>query len=656
MTRWPPEPPESFEAVLFRQPGPGGGTFVGKIPQRRSRTRGGDASLGRSGAQPGVAPADPWRYGWPLALVAAVSVVGVLAWPWLAPTDVALLYLLGIAVSAFLRGRGPALVGAGLSVAAYNFFFVEPFHTFRVADTRHLVTFAVMVGAGLALSALAERLRLHEADALFRERCTAALYTLSRALAGAYDEAQVRRLAEDARREPGDSAYDDAVSRLVYIATERIREARAAQAATLRARTEELRAALLSAVSHDLRTPLAAITGSATTLRTVAGVLMRSSTGGAALDPLAPTGHNERVAVQVKMDANQRVFDEYAQILTGIWRLHVPPRATLAPDVDVAALARRYDVAGGYIKNAMLNAVAAAVAEDATMPMLRQAHLDRAARDQCRRPGAEVGVSRLSEARATLADVALPVRARRQVDELVQAAAAGRTVFERWGVAAKQSGGRGTVGLFHGPPGTGKTLCAEAIAGELGRPLLRVTLPSVLSKWVGEAERALTAAFNEATTAEAVIVLDEVDTLLMERGAARASRHDDGLVNTLLDLIDRHEGVVLLCTNRPAVLDPALDRRVGWSVAFVEPDETSRAAIWSRLLTPEATGGVALDLRRLASRYALTGGRIRNAVIRAAMRAARDGRVVTAVDLERAAAEETGEQVEGVGSLVVADA
>jgi hypothetical protein len=46
-------------------------------------------------------------------------------------------------------------------------------------------------------------------------------------------------------------------------------------------------------------------------------VLVRSSTGGAAVDPLAPVGHNERVAVQVKMDANQKVFDEYAKILTG---------------------------------------------------------------------------------------------------------------------------------------------------------------------------------------------------------------------------------------------------------------------------------------------------------------------------------------------------
>ena len=339
-----------------------------------------------------------------------------------------------------------------------------------------------------------------------------------------------------------------------------------------------------------------------------------------------------------------------------IWNLHVPPRAVLAPDIDVSMLARRYDVAGGYIKNAMLNAIAAAVAEDVQAPTLRHEHLDRAARDQCRRPAAEEGMSRLTEAKATLTDVALPARARAQVEELVQAAAAGRTVFERWGVAAKQSGGRGTVGLFHGPPGTGKTLCAEAIAGELGRPLLRVTLPSVLSKWVGDAERSLAAAFSEAAASEAVILLDEVDALLMERGAARASRHDDSLVNTLLDLIDRHEGVVLLCTNRPAVLDAALDRRVGWSVTFTEPDDRARETIWRRLLTPEATGGAALDLRGLASRYTLTGGRIRNAVIRAAMRAARDGRVVTAVDLERAAAEETGEQIESSGSTVVADA
>jgi SpoVK/Ycf46/Vps4 family AAA+-type ATPase len=326
-----------------------------------------------------------------------------------------------------------------------------------------------------------------------------------------------------------------------------------------------------------------------------------------------------------------------------LWRMHLPPRAALAVDVDVDALARRYDLVGGYIRNAVLNAVSAAVCDAPGAPVLRHAHLDAAARDQSRRPAAEDAMTGIQEPRATLADVCLLAPALREVRGIVGAAGARRTVFDRWGVAARQSGGRGVVALFHGPPGTGKTLCAEAIAGELGRGLLRVTLPSVLSRWVGEAERNLARAFATAASGDAVLLLDEIDGLLMARGEGRASRHDDGLVNALLDLLDRHDGVVVLCTNRPEVLDRALDRRVGWRVAFDAPDAAARAAIWRQVVPPSATGGRALDMRGLAARYALTGGRIRTAAIRAAARAATEGRELDLAALAEAAAEEAGE-------------
>ncbi len=196
--------------------------------------------------------------------------------------------------------------------------------------------------------------------------------------------------------------------------------------------------------------------------------------------------------------------------------------------------------------------------------------------------------------------------------------------------------------MFHGPPGTGKTLCAEAIAGELGRPLRRVTVPRVLSKWVGDTERSLGEEFSRAVQSDAVLLLDEIDALLMARGTGRASRHDDSIVNALLDLLDRHDGVVILCTNRPDVLDRALDRRVGWRVAFGAPDAETRAAIWRQLVPAAATGGVSLDFRGVAERFELTGGRIRNAAVRASIRAASAGRTPDLGDFVRAAAEEVG--------------
>jgi SpoVK/Ycf46/Vps4 family AAA+-type ATPase len=343
-----------------------------------------------------------------------------------------------------------------------------------------------------------------------------------------------------------------------------------------------------------------------------------------------------------------------------LWRLHLPPRGEVAPDVDVDALARRFDLAGGYIRNAVLNAVAASVCACPERPVLRHADLEAAARDQARRPAAADGPSvGLSDPRATLADVHLPPSAKRQVEGIVAAAGALRTVFDRWGVAARQSGGRGVVALFHGAPGTGKTLCAEAIAGELGKPMLRVTLPRVLSKWVGEAERSLAGHFSDAIASDAVLLLDEVDGLLMQRGEGRASRHDDSLVNALLDLLDRHEGVVVLCTNRPDVLDPALHRRVGWDIAFTPPDAAARLEIWRQTVPVTATGGRVLDFSPLAARFELTGARIRNAAVRAATRAVARGVSLDLAALCEAAAEEVGDAAadgRDAGSLPVGEA
>jgi len=143
-------------------------------------------------------------YAATVALVGVATAAGVIGRRQLALPDFVMLYLLTIMIAATVFGRGPALVASTLSVLAYDFFFIPPFFTFVVDDQRHLLTFAMMFVVGLLISSLTQRVRRHEHEAT---------------------------------------------------------------AAILRARTEEMRSALLSAVSHDLRTPLAAITGAATALR-----------------------------------------------------------------------------------------------------------------------------------------------------------------------------------------------------------------------------------------------------------------------------------------------------------------------------------------------------------------------------------------------------
>ena len=323
-----------------------------------------------------------------------------------------------------------------------------------------------------------------------------------------------------------------------------------------------------------------------------------------------------------------------------IWRRHLPASAPLADDLDLEELAERYEMSGGYIKNAILMGLAAAVHEGGEEPIIRHAHLAEAAREQLTRPSEEE--PDLVVPRVRLADVILPPGLTGLLEELIGTARNRRMVLERWGVGAHLTYGKGVSALFHGPPGTGKTLCAEAVAGELNRPLLTAAIPAVLSKWVGQTESNLQDLFRRAKAQQSVLFLDEADSLLAERGSGRASRHDDSSVNTLLTLIERHDGVVLLATNMAERLDRALGRRLSYRLAFPLPDPEARAAIWRGLVPDAAREPGPMAFERLGLRYALSGGEIKNAVFRAAYRAAKDGRRVSSGDLEAAASEESG--------------
>lgn len=238
----------------------------------------------------------PRGYLFAVAVVAASTLGGLAAAQHASLADEAMLYSLAILIAAH-AGRGPGLLAAALSVVAFDFMFVEPRFTLQVADTRFLFTFLVMFAVGAAIGTLTVRLRAAERASRQRERDTAMLLAFTRDAAAASDvegvrTAVVKHLRDGLDLEPhsvvvpagGVLAVDlgrqtitgeqralvEAVTRQATTAIEKLRLAATAREAELRATTEELRNALLSAVSHDLRTPLAVITGMATTLRETA--------------------------------------------------------------------------------------------------------------------------------------------------------------------------------------------------------------------------------------------------------------------------------------------------------------------------------------------------------------------------------------------------
>ena len=330
-----------------------------------------------------------------------------------------------------------------------------------------------------------------------------------------------------------------------------------------------------------------------------------------------------------------------------IWRHHLPPQVPLAADVDLAALAERFVLAGGYIKNAVLMAVADAVHSLPDNPLIHQAMLERAARDQLHRPSLER--EDLVYPKTRLADVILADGAQQQVAEVVAAARNRHIVLQHWGIGSHLTYGKGVVALLVGPPGTGKTLCAHAIAAELERPLRVVQAGTLRSKWVGETERNIVQLFKEARSEQSVVLIDEADGFLPDRDLAQHS-FEVHETNALLVALEQHDGVVILATNRAAALDKALARRIGWTVFFAKPEARQRARIWQGLLPPTVPTAGPLDLAGLGLRYTLTGGEIKNAVLKAALRAAMAGQWLDQAQLEAAAMEEAGSVELGSGA------
>jgi two-component system sensor histidine kinase KdpD len=300
----------------------------------------------------------PINWGLYLRAVIVVVVCAVLVsfmFPYFAPANIVMVFLVGIVLVAVRYGRGPSILASLLSVVAFDFFFIPPHLTFAVSDTQYLITFGVMLLVGLTISNMTARIKEQAEIARERERRTASLYSMSREFAnnssadaladaaidhihdvfdsqvilflpGADGELQtygsdaakqklneqergVMRWVYDHGQEAGvgtqtlpgsDGFYlplqtpqgkigvigiyppthgahrvfsPDQLHLLeIYgnqtaLAIERARLSEQTERAQVQIETERMRNSLLSSVSHDLRTPLAAITGA------VSGVL-----------------------------------------------------------------------------------------------------------------------------------------------------------------------------------------------------------------------------------------------------------------------------------------------------------------------------------------------------------------------------------------------
>jgi hypothetical protein len=229
------------------------------------------------------------------------------------------------------------------------------------------------------------------------------------------------------------------------------------------------------------------------------------------------------------------------------------------------------------------------------------------------------------EPRFQLADLMLPLRQSRQIQELIRAVRSLTAVHYEWGTARAWNES-GLSALFAGAPGTGKTMAAEVIAVEADMPLYRIDLSQVVNKYIGETEKNLRRLFDAADAADAILFFDEADALFGKRTEVRDAhdRYANLEVSYLLERMERFKGLAILATNRKKDLDEAFLRRLRFVIDFPQPGADERLRIWQSVI-PRDVDATALDLRFLAERFAVAGGHIRAIVFQACLQSAGDG-------------------------------
>lgn len=277
------------------------------------------------------------RYVFATGVVAASTLISIAMRSTLAESNLVMVYLLAVVLTAITFGKGPSVFASILAVAAFDFFCVPPYNTFAVSDSQYLITLIVMLIVALVISTLTARVTRQAEEARTRERGTAALYSMSRELSATLG---VNQIVETGLRHLNkvfdgtckihrgneaiaDQDFDDGIARWVIenkrpagpttnalpgttnlylpivagsdvigvyclkprkglslvqrqsletfvnqvgLACERAALAESNEVARVEVKSEQLRNSLLSSVSHDLRTPLATISGAASSM------------------------------------------------------------------------------------------------------------------------------------------------------------------------------------------------------------------------------------------------------------------------------------------------------------------------------------------------------------------------------------------------------
>ncbi len=211
---------------------------------------------------------------------------------------------------------------------------------------------------------------------------------------------------------------------------------------------------------------------------------------------------------------------DYGERLS-LWRRSLNGSAP-PDDLDLAAVAGKFRLSGGQIRDAVATARNLARWRDLEAGQVNGEDLHAASRLHSNHNLASL--ARKITPHYTWNDIILPDDRLEQLREVCNQVKHRAQVYDAWGFDRKLSLGKGLNVLFAGPSGTGKTMAAEIIANQLGLEMYKIDLSSVISKYIGETEKNLARIFAEAETSNAILFFDEADALFGKRSEVRDSR------------------------------------------------------------------------------------------------------------------------------------
>ncbi|UUC46553.1 ATP-binding protein [Flavobacterium cerinum] len=210
-------------------------------------------------------------------------------------------------------------------------------------------------------------------------------------------------------------------------------------------------------------------------------------------------------------------------------------------------------------------------------------------------------------------DLILPQATLNELQSIEAWYSSGHILMEEWDMQKTLKPGFRV--LFYGDPGTGKTLAASLLGKYTDRPVFRIDVSMLVSKYIGETEKHLAKLFDKAENKNWILFFDEADSIFGKRTNVRDAhdKYANQEVSYLLQRIETFSGLVILASNYKNNMDKAFTRRFHSCIRFNSPRYEERLRIWQQNL-PKQLNMEGIDIDQIAMRYELTGSNIMNII------------------------------------------